>query len=724
MSLSEEKIMSLVDFIINGDAKSADHYLRNLAHKSAEDLNNELAMRYDKEMTSLHLAVERSDMPMVKVLLSYGAAVNAKICNINVVDYAKALAENNPANVQQKMIYALIRSRGRWLNDRGISFSRSVKAIEDVTINIRDAKDKVAALFLGVTGEGKSTLINYLCGVDYKRTKVSGVMRVTPLGSEFVRTGHSTTSETVYPEVIESKNQPYVLVDLPGFADTRGAVEEVCAAAGICMLTKQLHSIPAILLVTSWNSLEQPKMLSYRKSAQNIGAMIFLNPAAAENVILIVTKPTDDLKIEDVRARLHELSQGEGWQSISHASNRKRESLTEDQWKRQCLRNATQAILSHKINIILGDVTTPYTRSIFQQAMDKRMKISQTPYLFDFQSSSQYVNDFIAVLKSLCLSYIHTRNEVITLSDSLKILYAELDNLQFQRTSKSKLICDLDKSSSIAFDKTPFEIRVTTAKEQIQQLKNQKSQFLITKISYKTECRHLSRDIVIEESKLAGTRQFLEAEKVRLARNLAFAKNDPNAEVNRAFRDSYFLLDCQSDNIKSMRDSLSSTERKISTCENDVWTIRDQLRQHESLLVNEMRSLHGARTLHEENGLLARKEIQVIQLAIENLQSHIALLTSKKDILFQDFLLRQMELEVNEYLYLIVREIIQVLEIKNDVMDNFMQSFRGNPLSTTSSLSRSLLTFITHAPPILLDNSAPQVSSERSKINEVLFSNK
>jgi GTPase Era involved in 16S rRNA processing len=703
--------MSLINYVLTGDAQGAELYLRNLALKSDIDLYTELLLRDEREMTALHLAVERADLQMVKILLSYGASVNARIGNSDIGDYAKSLAQANPKNEQRINAYALIKSRGRWLTDRGVSFSRSIKAIEDVTMNIRCAKDKEAALVVGVTGEGKSTFINYLCGVDYKRNKVNGVTRMTPLSSEYVKTGHSPTSETVYPQVIESKKQPYVLVDFPGFEDTKGLAEEVCAAAGSYMLTKQLRSIPAIVLVVSWNSLDDPKMLTYRKSAQNIGAMISLNPATAENVILIVTKQTADLNMKDVRARLRELSESEGWHSISNATPIKQEGVTADMWKKQCLKNTTQAILSRDGNIILADVTTSCARDAFHEILNKQMKISKKPDLFEFKNYSQFMNDFVAVLKNLCSIFLNMRNESIRLFDSSKMLDAEIDNLQLQKTYESKKCRDLYTSSSILFEKKYFEYQIVEMRERLVKLKIQQDDLSSSSRAYEAKYTQLAHDLVSNEASLLGTRQFLEAEKVRLARTLALAKNDPNAEVNRAISECNFLLEYQSEIIQSIRSDLSYIKSNISTCEQEKWVLQDKIRQEENLLAQETARFENEKTIHEERARLGNSKVVDMLKVVEKIDVHIALLTSRSASLSQDALMIKLELAINEDLFSTTREIIQVLELNSDVLDNFMLSFRINTPSSKSPLIHSLSTFLSHAPTTLPTHSNDQKSS-------------
>ena len=114
--------------------------------------------------------------------------------------------------------------------------------------------------------------------------------------AECARVGDSSVSETLYPAVYFDEKLNFALADMPGFDDTRGGAEEICAAASTQMLAKQLRSIKGLAVLCSHALLTNPRVNAYREPAIKIGRMIGLNPELANNVVFILSKPKKGVK--------------------------------------------------------------------------------------------------------------------------------------------------------------------------------------------------------------------------------------------------------------------------------------------------------------------------------------------------------------------------------------------------------------------------------------------
>ena len=115
--------------------------------------------------------------------------------------------------------------------------------INEGKLNMRStmlSTQKRAIMVLGVTGVGKSTLVNYLSDIPLKCTRINSVWRLdlaqpnstSTQTCDFKRIGHSN-SETIYPSTCTpskantSDDHLVTYIDTPGFQDNRGIEIEI-----------------------------------------------------------------------------------------------------------------------------------------------------------------------------------------------------------------------------------------------------------------------------------------------------------------------------------------------------------------------------------------------------------------------------------------------------------------------------------------------------------------
>lgn len=526
----------LIDILETATPREVNEFLRQLPE---DKVSYELIQRNSKGVPPLHFAIEKADLEMTKLFLSFDAPISERVGDKTAEDYSKELVVKQP-NEKRKRVYALIKSRGKWQINAHKGqvrlFSRCALLIESALDKIQAASQKSGVLFLGVTGEGKSTLINYLCGIDYHLAKTR-VKKVESLNPEIVRTGSLPTSETIFPEVVPVLGESYVFVDLPGFEDTRSLAERICAAASTCMLSKKLNHIQAIPLVCSLSSFDT-KMLPYRNAAQHMGAIISKNPETAENVILVVTKggQSEDDLVEEVREKLQQLMVTEGWIGIADKHVMQDDPL----WGKKCIRKTTEAILSRQDSIVIADVTTPQARDVLKNELNKLQKKARAAELFDFENDS-LLKEFRDILQLFFYHYIEIRerheNSVGTLTQKIGAISEKQKEISQLEKEKTELENELKP-----FDLNPFQENISKIQVQLDQLKSNlatkanlqkrseeeqkqfQSQLLLAEVAADpaiTSARSRAQNAFNEALRALGVAGFLDNAKLDELRNLA-----------------------------------------------------------------------------------------------------------------------------------------------------------------------------------------------------------
>jgi|GEM_PF-1851057 len=486
----------LFELIASGDTRNLDRHLRTLRDKSSVHLAKELLKQDSQGLTALHVAVKNGNLDMVKLLLSFDAPLGD--AEESVVRLAEQCMNGN-TSASAADIYALITTRGVWQEEakmkKGISFSRSMQAIEDVMNQIEGAAGKDGALFMGITGEGKSTFINYAGGTNYAH-KGRGVRRkLVATTEERAQVGNTTTSETLYPQVVQA-GLAAALVDLPGFEDTRGMEEKICAAASVNLLTKQLNSINSLVLTCSWSSLTS-RLLAFRIAAENIGAMISMNPKTADNVLMLATKPENDLSKNDVLGQLIKLAEDEDWyekedgwdekhddydrcvqerlRSIQHQM-KPQKSITKEQigsddgWKKYCLRLATDAILRNPDCVIVGDLTTAECRETFKQKIQALQRKAKAPTLFNFDTYNKYLSNFKLVMESIIVQFNHLLQKIETLTEKQQEASRLMSELDKEKGELEEKMADYQKQKETPFTEESFDKKIQAEEEKLAQL--------------------------------------------------------------------------------------------------------------------------------------------------------------------------------------------------------------------------------------------------------------
>ena len=165
-----------------------------------------------------------------------------------------------------------------------------------------------ATFFLGYTGNGKSTLLNYLINAPLiiKKEKGKYIIKNDEKSQEqFPKIGESVlSSETTVPNKIEYEN--FIFWDCPGFSDTKGPVQDVPNAFYIQRLFEITKNI-RILIVVSYQIMDDKTLLSnFLKLMMKIGNMFKNEKNKADCITLVITKTPLDVTLDDFYSILND----------------------------------------------------------------------------------------------------------------------------------------------------------------------------------------------------------------------------------------------------------------------------------------------------------------------------------------------------------------------------------------------------------------------------------
>lgn len=190
--------------------------------------------------------------------------------------YKEDLGIDKPANEVLKQVIldanyiTLIKKEG------GLRVANTMRILREANDYAKEVDKKKVVLFLGNTGAGKSAAVAYFLGGEIEEFE-------SDLGQMCVRLNSQQAnmpiigqmlgrSQTVYArgyQLIEN-DQDVMLVDCPGFKDTRGTDFEICTNLSIDLLVKQAASIKSIVLVVPYAAISLDRANSFIDLMMNI----------------------------------------------------------------------------------------------------------------------------------------------------------------------------------------------------------------------------------------------------------------------------------------------------------------------------------------------------------------------------------------------------------------------------------------------------------------------
>jgi len=122
-----------------------------------------------------------------------------------------------------------------------------LEMLQEAISSANESTGRDVCAFIGLTGSGKSTIVNSLFGKRMVRTRVGHQVQIEVEGgsqNEIARIGHHRlASETFFAKAYRQEQFPYTLVDCGGFLDTRGAAAEVAIAVSMKLILENARSV-------------------------------------------------------------------------------------------------------------------------------------------------------------------------------------------------------------------------------------------------------------------------------------------------------------------------------------------------------------------------------------------------------------------------------------------------------------------------------------------------
>lgn len=279
--------------------------LQTLRNNDKETLEKKLLKKQKGSgRTLLHIAVlraakEKNFLEIIQELLTLGIDM---LRQDNDRKTALELAQDLNCNE----VVILLRIRQFWQSKYpNVNFNRVLNLIKASYFAIEPGKNKNLIMMIGSTDAGKSTFINYLMGCKYELAKKDGgrgkKYAKCIRGIEVARTGHSSISTTLYPQVISKEGLSFSYGDLAGLYDTRGEEERICAANSTHLLSCLAKKIKAIVLVIDFEGFRVAKGKTFREAAVTL-SRIFKNDyeLLASSVYFVITRAEKDVTPEGI----------------------------------------------------------------------------------------------------------------------------------------------------------------------------------------------------------------------------------------------------------------------------------------------------------------------------------------------------------------------------------------------------------------------------------------
>jgi len=178
-------------------------------------------------------------------------------------------------------------------------YSKIQAAIEQAKDTLKNSEGKDLIVFLGATGAGKSTTINYLSDVDLEGI-TKGRIGISQNNQQSAKIGHGRNPLTSIPQLIDVtyNSNTYTLLDLPGFEDSTGLDQQVINGVLIKKILDNARSLKFVF-VSKAESFGGDRRKIVKKRIDLFKEFYPSSNDIESQSIFIVTNCTDDFYVEE-----------------------------------------------------------------------------------------------------------------------------------------------------------------------------------------------------------------------------------------------------------------------------------------------------------------------------------------------------------------------------------------------------------------------------------------
>ena len=153
-------------------------------------------------------------------------------------------------------------------NDLGIKFESIINILKMPLNSFNIANLKNLVLVIGLTGEGKSTLVNCLINKKLIKKRYEDIKNVIDIDesencNHNAKIFHESISGTLLPEIFQYNSFNYC--DCPGFDDNRCLEEKLFASFSFNRLLNQCESVKGVIITIDSNSVIDCKAKNFRE---------------------------------------------------------------------------------------------------------------------------------------------------------------------------------------------------------------------------------------------------------------------------------------------------------------------------------------------------------------------------------------------------------------------------------------------------------------------------